>query len=341
MVKPPSILFTGESGVGKTTILNLFPGEIILELDDDLNEIFQKSIDLPNLKGVEQCIIREIDLRELINKFESYQQLLRSIDIICIVIDSTERNIDNTKESLSKLKKKLSKIDFYIIANFQDRKSISYNVGKVEIILKEKTFGFSAIQKDSKDRIIAIIKEILKRLIIEKKEMELSLLTNEEVDLENIWSEIEEARFLEKRGSLFSSAEKFSIAASKLKKISFEQTEEEINALYYLCKAWESMVLAEEYKNAQKFSEAINLFNQSNEQLSDKKLKLLVQGNSVFCEALKLALDFEESDMLNKKEEYYPKIKKLVKQAIKLYKEGSFEKEAKWALTTLNNLNSA
>ncbi|TFF92832.1 MAG: hypothetical protein EU544_06795, partial [Promethearchaeota archaeon] len=41
---PPKILLTGEDGVGKTTIMNLFPGETVLELDEDLNEIIQKPI---------------------------------------------------------------------------------------------------------------------------------------------------------------------------------------------------------------------------------------------------------------------------------------------------------
>ncbi|MFW9827959.1 MAG: GTPase domain-containing protein [Candidatus Thorarchaeota archaeon] len=339
MLNPPNILLTGENGVGKTTILNLFPGDIILELDDDLNEIFQKPIDIPNVKGVEQCILREIDLRELINKFESFRQLLRSIDVICIVTDSTERNVKNTKELISELKNKLSEIDFYVIANFQDRKSISFSTGKVETILKEKTFGFSAIKEDSKNGIVVIFKEILKRLTLEKEEINDIIPAIGEADLENIWSEIDEARILEIRGNFFSSAEKFLTVASKLKSISSEQAKGEITALYYLCKAWECMELAEEYKNTQKFSEAINHFNQAYEYLSNKKFKLLVQGNTIFCEALKLSIDFDKSDALNKKEEYYPKIKNLIKKAIKLYKEGGYQKEAEWALATLNNLN--
>ena len=40
----PKMLLIGEEGVGKSTIMNLFPGETILELDDDLNEIIQKPI---------------------------------------------------------------------------------------------------------------------------------------------------------------------------------------------------------------------------------------------------------------------------------------------------------
>ena len=36
---PPKILLIGEIGVGKSTIMDLFPGETVLELDEDLNEI--------------------------------------------------------------------------------------------------------------------------------------------------------------------------------------------------------------------------------------------------------------------------------------------------------------
>ena len=161
MLNPLNILLTGESGVGKTTILNLFPGETILELDDDLNEIFQKPIDFPNLKGVEQCILREIDLRALINNFVSYWELLRSIDVICIVTDSTERNLGNTIELLLELKYKLPKIEFYVIANFQDMKNTSFELEKIEEFFGEKTFGFSAIIKEAKENIYSIITEML------------------------------------------------------------------------------------------------------------------------------------------------------------------------------------
>jgi len=335
LANPPNILLTGESGVGKTSILNLFPGDIILELDDDLNEIFQKPINIPNIEGVVPCVLREIDLRDLKNNIVSYWEILQSIDIICIVTDSTERNIENTAELLSELKNKLPEISLYIIANFQDRKSISYSVEKVESILKEKTFGFSGIQEDSYDKIIAIFREFLKISNLAK------LASIEKEDIKDIWSGIEEARLLEKEGNYFASAEKFSIAASKVEKISSEQTQEEINALYYLCKAWECIELAEEFKDIQKIIEANDFFNQANTHLSDNRLKLLVLGNSVFCNALKLSLNYDKSEAVNRKQKYYPKIKRLIEKAIKLYKEGGFEKEAVWALETLNKLKYA
>ena len=69
MIKPPQIVFTGENGVGKTTILDLFPEDTILELDDNFNEIFQKQVRITGFKGIEHCILREIDLRELVDNF--------------------------------------------------------------------------------------------------------------------------------------------------------------------------------------------------------------------------------------------------------------------------------
>ncbi|MFW9880401.1 MAG: GTPase domain-containing protein [Candidatus Thorarchaeota archaeon] len=340
MLNPCNILLTGLSGVGKTTILNLFPGEIILELDDNLNEIFQKPVDIPIRKGVEQCILKEIDLRELTNNFVSYQKLLQSIDIICIITDSADRNIEDTQQLLSGLKNKLQNIDFYIIANILDRKSISNNVEKIENILQEKTFGLSAINKDSKDRITDIIKDIVKTSIIEKKEKNLLIPSLEKVTYEEIWSDIEEARLLEKQENYYTASKKFSMAASKFKTLNSEQAKEEFVALHYLCKAWESMDIAEEYKEPQKYSEAVEFYNQAIMHLPDKKLKLLVLGNSLYCKALKIGLALDKSDNVNNKVECYPKIEMLIKKAVKLYKKSGYEKDAEGTLKILDELNN-
>ena len=174
-----------------------------MELDDDLNEIFQKPIDIPNLKEVEQCILREIDLRELMNKFVSYEKLLQSIDVICIVTDSTDRNIEETQQLLSELKYKVPKITFYIIANFQDRKSISLDVGEIEKLLKEKTYRFSAIQEDSKDQMTEIIKDILGVSIIKRKEENHVFASIEKIEYEEIRSDLEEAKLLEERENYY------------------------------------------------------------------------------------------------------------------------------------------
>jgi len=166
---PPKVLLIGEEGVGKSTIMNLFPGETILELDDDLNEIIQKLIHLPILERINQISLREIDMKELIDNSKIYRSLLDTADIICIVTNSGASNIGRTKRMYSILQEKVKKADFYAIANFQDLESTSFEPEKVEDLLGMKTFGLSAIKKDAIDKIYDITSEMLRTTITEIK----------------------------------------------------------------------------------------------------------------------------------------------------------------------------
>ena len=65
----------------------------------------------------------------------------------------------------------------------------------------------------------------------------------------------------------------------------------------------------------------------------------MVLGNSIYCKALKLGLELDKSDNGNKKADYYPKIKNLIKKAVKLYKKSGYEKEAERTLAILDELN--
>ncbi len=159
---PPKILMVGENGVGKTAILNLFPGELIIELDDDMNEIIQKTISLSNSKRFKECILREINLEDLVNNSIIYQQLLDSVDIVCLVTNSGATNLTNTRTLFSLLQPKVKRGQFYVIANFQDMKNISFEPNKIEDFFGEKTFGFSAIIPEAKENIYSIINNMLK-----------------------------------------------------------------------------------------------------------------------------------------------------------------------------------
>jgi len=167
---PPKILLVGEDGVGKSTILNLFPGETVLELDEDLNEIIQKSIPLSNFKRINEIILREFDIEDLIKNSKIYRPLLDSVDIICIVTNSGASNLGRTQRLFSQLVKKVKKADFYIIANFQDLQNTSYEPEKVEEIFGIPTYGFCGIKRDAKEEIFEIINEMLRISIIEKIE---------------------------------------------------------------------------------------------------------------------------------------------------------------------------
>ena len=167
---PPKILLTGEPGVGKSTIMDLFPGETILELDDDMNEIIQKTIKSPNLEGISEFILREVNMQDLVGYSKIYKMLLDSADIICLVTNSGASNLSRTKQLFLELKQKTNKADFYIIANFQDLVNTSFEPEKINESFGIKTFGFSAIRADAKDIIYKVINIILKNSIIDKIE---------------------------------------------------------------------------------------------------------------------------------------------------------------------------
>ncbi|MEE9376447.1 MAG: GTPase domain-containing protein [Candidatus Lokiarchaeia archaeon] len=165
---PPKILICGEEGVGKTTMMSLFPGETILELDDDLNEIIQKPITLSSLKRINECILREIDLKELIDNSKIYRSFLDSVDIIILVTNSGASNLGRTQRLFSKLEKKVKKADFYLIANFQDLQNTSYEPEKVQKMFGIQTYGFCAIKREAKEKILDIISEMVRISIVQK-----------------------------------------------------------------------------------------------------------------------------------------------------------------------------
>ncbi|MFX0106359.1 MAG: nitrilase-related carbon-nitrogen hydrolase, partial [Candidatus Hodarchaeota archaeon] len=356
---PPKILLTGVNGVGKTTILDLIPGEKIIELDDNLKQIVQKIVDLVNLKDIKRCIIREIDLEELVYNSNLYKNLLDSVDIFLIVLNSDENDIARTQKLYSSLESKTSKADFYIIANFQDLKDTAVELEKIEEEFGIKTFGFSAIHPESLNKILSILEEIIKISVLEKQEekyysfieetpvisLEEQIKTEQleedfedEIELGDIWEQIEASRSLAKQGDHITAAEKFSDIASQFENISSEvkvkKAKEEFSALYYLCKAWECMELAENYEDPEKFTEACALFNKASEYFTDNKLKSLALGNAAFCQALELGSKFDKSSDRAIKAEYYPKIKIMLRNAANSYRKAGFESEADWAIAT-------
>ena len=165
---PPKILLVGESGVGKTTIMNLFPGETVIKLDEYMNDIIEKTIQLPKSKEIKEVTIREIDLHDLVNNMKIYQQFLDSVEIVCVITNSEEYNLIETKKLLLILRPKVKKADFYVIANFQDLKDISFLPEKVEEYFNIKTFGISAISKKAEKRIYKIIADMVDNSIVQK-----------------------------------------------------------------------------------------------------------------------------------------------------------------------------
>ncbi len=149
---------------------------------------------------------------------------------------------------------------------------------------------------------------------------------------------IERARILGKQGEHLAAAERFASAASEFKdvltqfKIKAERLE--LEAVYNLCRAWESMELAENYDDADKFAEAASLFTKASKLFTDTKLKLLATGNSAFCKALEHGCKFDEPTETDVKALLYPKIKTILRKAASAYRKGGYDGGADWALAT-------
>ena len=149
---------------------------------------------------------------------------------------------------------------------------------------------------------------------------------------------LDEARILGKRGEHIAAAEKFKNAASQFRDIcllyKIKRERGEIEAIYHLCKAWESMELAENYENPEKFAEAAILFSKASEFFTASKLKFLAQGNSNFCLALEEGCKFDLSHDIETKSKLFPKVKSILRKAANSYEKGGFKNGAEWALAT-------
>jgi predicted amidohydrolase len=149
---------------------------------------------------------------------------------------------------------------------------------------------------------------------------------------------LEKARILQKHNDHISAAENFALAASQFRDIctlfKIERERKELEAIYYICRAWEGMELAENFHEPERFLEASKLFLKASDLFTDSKLKLLASGNSSVCLALKNGCKFDESTDIQKKAEYYKQIKGMLRKASSFYEKGSFSSGADWALGT-------
>jgi len=156
---------------------------------------------------------------------------------------------------------------------------------------------------------------------------------------------LEKGRILGKQGDHSASADLFASAASTFRsvctKYKLEREKKELEAIYYLCRAWESMELAEKYGDPERFAEASNLFTKSSNLFTETKFKLLSSGNSAFCQALELGCKFDEAYEANVKSDLYSRIRIMLRKAATSYDKGGFNIGADWALATSTYFDAA
>ncbi|MFX1601226.1 MAG: toll/interleukin-1 receptor domain-containing protein [Promethearchaeota archaeon] len=158
------------------------------------------------------------------------------------------------------------------------------------------------------------------------------------IDYCNAKINLEEAKTLEKLSKHLLSAEKFALAASQFEEIcklfEGERDRNDLEAIYYLCKAWETMQLAEEYEEHDRYELAASLFKKANEFFIDNKSKLLASGNSSICLALKFGHEFDKSYEEESKTQLFSNIRQLLSEAASSYGKGGFKGGEFWALAT-------
>lgn len=164
LVIPPKFLLIGNRGAGKTSILNLFPGDIVITLDEDLNDVVKKSIKVNGLDLIKRITLQELDFDEVLDNSIMFKPLLLAADFILIVTESSGSKLGKTLKNYKHLKKIIKREDFiYIIANKQDIIDIAFEPEKISKNFGLKTYGLSSTEPKAKQKIFEIFADILRR----------------------------------------------------------------------------------------------------------------------------------------------------------------------------------
>jgi len=224
----------------------------------------------------------------------------------------------------------------YIIANFQDLDSTYQETVKEK--LKFKTYGFSAIELDSKEKFLTILKNIIS---ISYPTMRKSSDAVQSIpNREEILYEIERA--IENSTKEYNSAaiQMFSSLTSLLEKPITDMDSTESKILMNICKAWELIVSWEIEKDTIYLKRAIESFESTLEYIEEKPLHGLISANSIFCEALILAMEYDESFDQNKRDQYIPHIKSLLAKSLSIYEKFGYENERAWTMQVIESLDN-
>ncbi|UCE96010.1 MAG: hypothetical protein JSV51_10025 [Candidatus Bathyarchaeota archaeon] len=109
---------------------------------------------------------------------------------------------------------------------------------------------------------------------------------------------LEEAKILDRQGDHIASSQKYSSATKRFQEAADRMEDldrKELIPIICLCRAWETMTLAEAENSPDLFLEASQLFEEAKDQSKNEKAKTLALGHSRFCKALEAGTRFENT----------------------------------------------
>jgi uncharacterized repeat protein (TIGR01451 family) len=144
---------------------------------------------------------------------------------------------------------------------------------------------------------------------------------------------VEEAKILDQNGDHENSSTKYEAAAlifSNLTRTSTEQIGKEARSLFYLCKAWEKLTMAEARVSSNMYTEAAELFKLANVYAINESSSQLTLAHSSFCRALAAGAEFE----MAQNRAMYAEAKKYLSTAANYYVKAGFESFSEYVKAT-------
>ncbi|MFX1457108.1 MAG: carbon-nitrogen hydrolase family protein, partial [Promethearchaeota archaeon] len=294
-------------------------------------EIYQNLLDSVEYKPLRKKIIEKVDYTKAWNLIEKAKSFHRNQEHLLA---------KESYQKASEIQKSMTKFNFesyYYLAwaLLEEAEHFSKLEKQGETIdkYKESQIAFES----TIDILVENLKSTRLRDVRERIE-KLKKVAKLRINYCSAKTNLEEGRILGKQGEHLKAAEQFGKAASQFRNVciqyKIEKEKKDLEAIYYLCRAWENMELAENYLEPERYAEAADLFLKASQIFYDNKMKLLASGNSAFCHALELGCKFDESYDSETKVKLYPNIKAMLRGAAISYERGGFKNGSDWAIAT-------